>query len=118
MSSKIESGIVETFSKRKENIDILKKYIKSYISDEAIVNDVIYEVGFLLKQDKQNLKDVFDLLKEGKLFKNHPNFVEISKKLKEMDEFMDKPFEVTEGVNVCNKCNSKRTLYDCICILY
>jgi DNA-directed RNA polymerase subunit M/transcription elongation factor TFIIS len=110
MSSKIESGIVETFSKRKENIDILKKYIKSYISDEAIVNDVIYEVGFLLKQDKQNLKDVFDLLKEGKLFKNHPNFVEISKKLKEMDEFMDKPFEVTEGVNVCNKCNSKRTL--------
>ena len=41
MSSKIESGIVETFSKRKENIDILKKYIKSYISDEAIVNSSV-----------------------------------------------------------------------------
>lgn len=110
--SKIESDIIDSFSKRKENIDILKKYIKSYMinENEETVNDVIYEVGFLLKQENYNLKNVFELLKGGKLFKNHPNFLEISKKLKEMDDFMDKPFEVTEGVNVCNKCKSKRTL--------
>lgn len=112
MTSKIDSDIIDSFSKRKENIEILKKYIKSYMydSDESTVNDVIYEVGFLLKQENESLKNVFELLKGGKLFKHHPNFVEISKKLKEMDEFMDKPFEVTEGVNVCNKCKSKRTL--------
>jgi DNA-directed RNA polymerase subunit M/transcription elongation factor TFIIS len=112
IDSKIESGIIDSFSKKKENIDILKKYIRSYLIniDDTTVNDVIYEVGFLLKQENKTLKEVFDLLKGGKLFKNHSNFVEISKKLREMDEFMDKPFEVTEGVNVCNKCKSSRTL--------
>jgi len=112
LDSNIDSEIIDSFSKRKENIDILKKYIKSYIvqTDDITINDIIYEVGFLLKNENENIKKVFELLKGGNLFKNHPNFIDISKKLKEMDDFMDKPFEVTEGVNVCNKCSSKRTL--------
>lgn len=102
--------IIESFCKKKENTDILKKHISNYVCDCDDELDVIYEVGFLIKNEKENLKNTFDLLKNRKLFKNHPNFVDISKKIKEMDEFMDKPFEVTEGVNVCNKCKSSRTL--------
>lgn len=102
--------IIESFCKKKENSDILKKHISNYVCDCDDELDVIYEVGFLVKNEKENLKNTFDLLKNRKLFKNHPNFVDISKKIKEMDEFMDKPFEVTEGVNVCNKCKSSRTL--------
>ena len=116
-----QNEIIESFCKKKENIDILKKHIYNYISDDLnyeMINDindindidVIYEVGFLLKNEKEDLKTTFDLIKSKKLFKNHPNFINISKKIQEMDEFMDKPFEVTEGVNVCNKCKSSRTL--------
>ncbi len=116
MNSEVENSfyIVESFCSKKENSDILKKRIKTYMEKFADKDtnemDIAYEVGFLLKQEKENLKDTFDLLKNGKLFKNHPNFIDISKKMTEMDQFMDKPFEVSEGVNICNKCNSKRTL--------
>jgi len=113
--------IVDTFCSKKENSDMLKKKITSYLStfntndtnnNDNNLNelDVAYEVGFMLKEEKKNLKETFDLLKNGKLFKNHPNFIDISKKMKEMDQFMDKPFEVSEGVNTCNKCKSTRTL--------
>jgi DNA-directed RNA polymerase subunit M/transcription elongation factor TFIIS len=109
------SQILDSFCKKKENVEVLKKYINNYVSfnqENENLNelDVIYEVGFLLKNEKESLKTTFDYLKTNKLFKNHPNFIDISKKLKEMDEFMDKPFEVTEGVNICNKCKSSRTL--------
>jgi DNA-directed RNA polymerase subunit M/transcription elongation factor TFIIS len=109
--------IVDTFCSKKENSDMLKKKITSYLSTHKTINednlnelDVVYEVGFMLKEEKKNLKETFDLLKNGKLFKNHPNFIDISKKMIEMDQFMDKPFEVSEGVNTCNKCKSTRTL--------
>lgn len=102
--------IVDSFCSKKENSELLKKRIKMYSDSSVNKDDIIYEVGFLLKQEKLNLKDTFELLKNENLFKNHPNFIDISKKMKEMDQFMDKPFEVTEGVNVCHKCNSKRTL--------
>ena len=110
----MSSAIIESFCKKKENSDILKKHISNYLNqddmDDVDEMDIIYEVGFIIKNEKENLKNTFDLLKSKRLFKNHPNFVDISKKIKEMDEFMDKPFEVTEGVNVCNKCKSSRTL--------
>jgi len=110
--------IVDTFCSKKENSEMLKKKISSYLSDKQddkelnCLNDldIIYEVGFMIKQENNNLKETFDLLKNGKLFKNHPNFIDISKKMLEMDQFMDKPFEVSEGVNTCNKCKSNRTL--------
>lgn len=112
MAEHIDLSIVESFCKKKENSDILKKYIYAYSkeNEDIDINDIIYEVGFLIKQEKENMKTAFDMLKTRKLFKSHPNFVDISKKIREMDEFMDKPFEVTEGVNICNKCKSKRTL--------
>lgn len=110
----MNSSIIESFCKKKENSDILKKHISNYLNKDDMGEidemDIIYEVGFLINNEKENLKNTFDLLKSKRLFKNHPNFVDISKKIKEMDEFMDKPFEVTEGVNVCNKCKSSRTL--------
>lgn len=110
--------IVDTFCSKKENSEMLKKKISLYLSDKEDNKDlndfneldVIYEVGFMIKQENNNLKEAFDLLKNGKLFKNHPNFIDISKKMLEMDQFMDKPFEVSEGVNTCNKCKSNRTL--------
>lgn len=110
---------MEKLASKKENQEILEKNINYYIQcqkDKKGYNynydkqDLIYEIGFLIKQENVPLKTTFDLLKKDKLFQNHSNFDEISKKMKEMDSFMDKPFEVEEGVNVCSKCSSKRTL--------
>jgi DNA-directed RNA polymerase subunit M/transcription elongation factor TFIIS len=107
----MDIDIIDSFCKKKENSDMLKKYISNMdIEENFDIKDIIYEVGFMIKQEKINLKTTFELLKTKKIFKNHTNFIDISKKIKEMDEFMDKPFEVTEGVNICSKCNSKRTL--------
>ena len=102
----IDKGLSLICSKP-ENARILKKYISKMENDDI---DLLYEIGFLLKQEKKPMSDVFDLLKKGKLGFQHPNFQDIAKRILEMDHFMDKPFEVTEGVNHCGKCSSTRTL--------
>ena len=110
----MEDNILEKLCSRKENVEILKRNIKNYMksikSSDISEEDLVYEIGFIIKNEKESVKNAFDLLKKDKLFHHHPNFDDIAKKLDEMDHFMDKPFEVAEGVNDCRKCNSKRTL--------
>jgi DNA-directed RNA polymerase subunit M/transcription elongation factor TFIIS len=102
---------VATFCSKKENIAILSKNILSKSSElDMDPIDIAYEVGFMFKNDKKPLKTIFELLKNGRIDFNHPNFENIAKKIEETDHFMDKPFEVSEGVNDCGKCGSKRTI--------
>lgn len=91
---------------KKDNIPILKKYIDKSINPM----DLLYEFAFSFKHEKIPLKTCFEILKAEKFGFKHQNFENISKRIVEMDHFMDKPFEVEEGVNTCGKCNSKRTL--------
>jgi DNA-directed RNA polymerase subunit M/transcription elongation factor TFIIS len=87
-----------------ENVSLFKKYL------EEEDDDLIYEIGFMIKSEKMTLKHTLEYLKNKKLGFFHPNFDNISKRIIEMDHFMDKPFEAEEGVNTCNKCSSKRTI--------
>lgn len=96
------SKSLKFISRKKQNQKIISKYIKN--------NDEIYELAFQIKEDKKDLKDVFQLLKNSKLGLNHDNFYEISKRIEETDTFINKPFDVSEGVNECSKCKSKRTI--------
>jgi len=97
-----------------ENAEILDKYAEFLIKKGKYTdkNDIAYEIGFNLKHVKQSLKVTFDMLKNEQLSLSHPYFSDVSKRITEMDHFMDKPFEVVEGVNLCgnSKCGSKRTL--------
>jgi DNA-directed RNA polymerase subunit M/transcription elongation factor TFIIS len=104
--------VLESLCSKQDNIDIMKKHIRNYLKNniDSEEQDLLYEISFIMKIEKENLKNTFELLKNNKFFHNHPNFDDISKRLDEMDHFMDKPFEMTEGVNDCRKCNSKRTL--------
>lgn len=104
--------VLESLCSKQDNIDIMKKHIKNYLKNNINCEeqDLLYEISFIMKIEKENLKNTFDLLKKNKIFHNHPNFDDISKRLDEMDHFMDKPFEMTEGINDCRKCNSRRTL--------
>lgn len=104
--------VLESLCSKQDNIDIMKKHIKNYLKNNVVYDeeDLLYEISFIIKIEKETLKNTFDLLKKNRIFHNHPDFDDISKKLDEMDHFMDKPFEMTEGINDCRKCNSKRTL--------
>jgi DNA-directed RNA polymerase subunit M/transcription elongation factor TFIIS len=73
------------------------------------IEDLLYETCFYHNETK-NIKNTIDFLKNNQISFNNSSFEPISKRIIEMDHFMDKPFEVTEGVNQCHKCNSKRTL--------
>lgn len=104
--------IINQLCTKRENSDILKKIIKNYLKTNKNISeeDLVYEIGFMIKNENNTIKNICDLVKKDKIFHKHPDFDVITKKLDEMDHFMDKPFEVTEGVNECRKCNSKRTL--------
>lgn len=78
-------------------------------NDQYCVEDILYETCFY-HNDSKNIKSTINFLKDDNLSFKHPSFKDISKRIIEMDHFMDKPFEVTEGVNQCHKCSSKRTL--------
>jgi DNA-directed RNA polymerase subunit M/transcription elongation factor TFIIS len=86
--------------------------------------DLIYEMAFHLNGFKEGCKDVekestkdsvtlktlYDAMKSDKLGLHHKDFTEIAKKMDETDTFMNRPFDVSEGVNQCSKCKSFRTI--------
>jgi len=61
-------------------------------------------------KDPVNLKTLYDAMKSDKLGLHHKDFTEIAKKMDETDTFMNRPFDVSEGVNQCSKCKSFRTI--------
>ena len=104
---------LQTLSSHPHNIQQLKQYINQYISTHpnSDKDDIIYELAFF-KNQNNTLKQTVDFLRKDQLSFHHPSFQNIAKRIDEMDHFMDKPFEVVEGVNQCGnvKCGGKRTL--------
>jgi DNA-directed RNA polymerase subunit M/transcription elongation factor TFIIS len=64
-------------------------------------------------KDPVTLKTLYDAMKSDKLGLHHKDFTEIAKKMEETDTFMNRPFDVSEGVNQCSKCKSFRTFSFC-----
>jgi len=93
---------------KKENKEILNKYLQKYSEEEK--KDIIYELSYMKQEEKAISQDILQSLKNSSTGLKHPDFIEISKKIKETDMFMDKPFDMTEGLNECSKCKSKRTI--------
>jgi DNA-directed RNA polymerase subunit M/transcription elongation factor TFIIS len=103
----------QTLSTNPHNIQQLKKHINEYSETHSKDElDILYELSFYKMHEKSSLKQTVNFLQHNQLSFNHPSFKDISKRIDEMDHFMDKPFEVVEGVNQCGnmKCGGKRTL--------
>ena len=102
---------LELITKQPHNLKILDKMIKNYAAEKDVdEKDVLYELAFFKTQ--HNFKETVDFLRSNELGFKHPSFQPVSKRIDEMDHFMDKPFEVVEGVNTCGnaKCGGSRTL--------
>ena len=71
--------------------------------------DIIYNIcGDILKK-KKSLKKIFNELKLEKYSFKTEEFDHIRKEQKEQDDFVENPFEVSEGVLEC-KCGSNKTI--------
>ena len=80
-----------------EDKEFIKKYIQKYGGEEK---ELLYELRFMVKKN---------ILSQRMSF-GHEKFDEVSKRLHEMDHFMDNPFKVVEGSERCCKCGSNRTI--------
>ena len=105
----IDKGM-KWITSNEKNRKMIKTEFKNLISESEIdSHDALYELLYFHTK-YGSVKDTYHFLKSQHLKFKHPNFETISKHIIEMDHFMDKPFEVVEGVNQCGKCSSQRTL--------
>jgi DNA-directed RNA polymerase subunit M/transcription elongation factor TFIIS len=118
---------MSTLAKKLSHIKTSRKNRQQLLSQlqhftEDKQTDLIYEMAFhlndigLVNEDSNGvsknpvtLKTLYHAMKSDKLGLHHKDFTEIAKKMEETDTFMNKPFDVSEGVNQCSKCKSFRT---------
>ena len=94
---------------KKKNINLFEKIIYNLAKkNNDLYFEIIYNVcGDILK--KKSLKKIFNELKLDKYSFKTEEFDEIRKEQKEQDDFVENPFEVSEGVLEC-KCGSNKTI--------
>jgi DNA-directed RNA polymerase subunit M/transcription elongation factor TFIIS len=101
---------LRTISTNDQKVKNLRRYVNTYSEKyKAEEIDVAYDLCFL-HLGSGDIKKTTEIIKNHQLGFQHPFFKDVSKRIAEMDHFMDKPFEVVEGVNNCGKCNGQRTL--------
>ena len=70
---------------------------------------IVYQTCGLLMQDPKNLKEIAKNVKHGKVGWESPIYTEQKEKRNEFDSYLERPFEVSEGISQCQKCGSKKT---------
>lgn len=106
---------LETVLSIPKNVEITEKLIYTMSTNESMYKHIIYQtIGDILAGNK--LSYVISLLKTHKIFWEHPIFDEPRAKIAEQNDYIQKPFEVEEGVIECTsfrkdtqqRCGSKR----------
>ena len=77
-------------------------------NDESAYKTLLYEIASKIIKDP-SIKVIAKILKKKEYRFNDPVFDEVKKILKEEDDFIETPFEVSEGVLTC-KCGSNKTM--------
>ncbi len=95
--------------KNNNNVRKLENKIHSITNNQDEYRLLILEI-MENKRKGKSAKEIMSMLKEGSYLENREECVIYKNKIKEHDAFLVKPFEVEEGVLVCGKCNSNRTI--------
>ena len=77
-------------------------------NDEKIYKQILYDICYKL-DNSYSIQDIGKILKKQKYGFNDSVFDIFKKILKEEDDFIETPFEVSEGVLTC-KCGSNKTM--------
>lgn len=110
MNRKTSIEALNTVLSHKENCEIIENRIYEKTKNDPVTYFwCIYQCIGLLLQDKKRLKELAKQVKAGKIGWKSPSYDEIAEKIEEFDSYLDKPFEVVEGVAECGKCGSKKT---------
>ena len=93
----------------KKHINTLEKAIFILSKkDEAVYKQILYEISTKLKNN-DSMQNIAKIMKKQKYGFNDNTFDQVKKILKEEDDFIETPFEVSEGVLTC-KCGSNKTM--------
>ena len=94
---------------KKKNINLFEKIVYNLaLNNSNNYFQIMYDVcGDILK--KKSLKKIFKELELGKYKFNTEEFNKFRNEQQEQDEFVENPFEVSEGVLECT-CGSNKTI--------
>ena len=93
----------------KKHINTLEKAIFILSKkDETVYKQILYDVATKLSHNN-SIHNIAKIMKKQKYGFNDDAFDQVKKLLKEEDDFIENPFEVSEGVLTC-KCGSNKTM--------
>ena len=99
---------LNTVFKNNKNIKILENLIHNVSTSQDDYNLIILEI-IECKRNKFTIKEIYNKLKNNIIQFNTDEFYNYQKEIDELDDFLNNPFEVDEGVLTCNKCGSNKT---------
>lgn len=110
-------NILKLYLKNEKNINIIEKRIYDYLIKneyndtdfDNIYLQILYQITHSIKNGYK-ITEVGNMLKEGKILFDHPEFDLYKKKEKEHDEYLANPFKVVDGLVKCTKCKSMNTI--------
>jgi DNA-directed RNA polymerase subunit M/transcription elongation factor TFIIS len=91
-----------------KNIKILEENIHNNSQNQNEYLLIIQEI-INHKRNKKSTKEINNLVQDKLYLYNTSEFDTYKKEINELDDFLNNPFEVDEGVLTCNKCNSNKT---------
>ena len=94
--------------KNKNNIKKLENLIHDLSTSQDDYSLIILEI-IDYKRNKLTTKQIYEKLKNNNIQFNTEEFFNYQKEIDELDDFLNNPFEVDEGVLTCNKCSSNKT---------
>ena len=88
-----------------------KYIVNTLISHNLDSNKIKLIILELMKyiRDGENISFIKDIVETKKYLKNNKKYDNVKYKMQEFENFILNPFEVEEGVLICNKCDSNKT---------